>query len=323
MDPTQNQSGTPGPIFSAGSTPEEPPMAPAPTGSSPRTPFSNGGGDIILQPEGDYYSGAAKTSSKKPLIIVGIVVAVAVIALLVMLPLFNNHANSNDTKLKKELYLDVSSIYSGYSNVIDSYDGAIGLDPANGIIAQKPENILFYNLESYNSIFQKNDYILEFLQDSKDIAKKLGKYESDIDFVASNIQASSESINKNSEIVAKLNEAFIRPIQNSENWQYVGCVSNAKTQELLSSSDKKLADIARKYNQLACKDDIQIIFSSGELRTPESVDDNTRNMLEDISNSLVSYLGSVDIKSKDETFNKLQAIMDDVRPEEETTTEEK
>ena len=322
MDPTQNQSGTPGPIFSAGAAPEEPPMAPEPSGAGPKNPFSRGGGDIILQPNDDYYSGGTKPRSKKPIIIVGIIAAVAIIALLILLPILNNRSSTENTQLKKELYQTISSVYSGYSNVIDSYDNAIGLDPANGPIAQKPENILFYNYESYSAIFQKDDYISEFLQEAKDIAKKLGKYESDVDLITKNIQASLESINKNAETMAKLNEAFIRPIQDSENWQHAGCVSNSKTQGLLGSSDKKLANIAQKYNQLTCKDDIQVTFSSGELRTPESVDDSTMEILKDISNLLSSYLGSIKIESKDEIFNKLQAIIDDVKPEEETTTEE-
>lgn len=115
MDPTQNQSGTPGPIFSAGPSPEQPPMAGTPSGLSPspsqNTPFSNGGGDIILQP--DYYN--TKPRSKKPLIIGGIVAAVVVIALLILLPILSKKNNEviDESKVKSAAYSYMNYLFFG------------------------------------------------------------------------------------------------------------------------------------------------------------------------------------------------------------------
>ena len=186
---------------------------------------------------------------------------------------------------------------------------------------QHPESILFYYPESYDITFNISAFLLDSLQESKDIAEKLGKYESDIDFIIGSTQANLEAIKKNSEIMTKLNEAFISPIHSVENWQYIGCVSSPETQELLNSSDKKLASIAQKYNQLACKDDIQVVFGGGELQMPESVDESTMELLRDIANSLANYFGTINVDSKDEALTKLEYIMNETKPKEQNESE--
>lgn len=313
MDPTQNQSGTPGPIFSAGPGPEEPPMTGAPS-SGPRNPFSSGGGDIILQPSNDYYSGNQTARSKKSIIIIGIIAVVAVVTLLVVLSVFSR-SGTESAKINNNLYQNASAIYNGYSHTISLYDEIIGLDPSKGGITQHPENILFDYADTYYTVYEKSDSVLELLQKIENTAKESKKYEEDINFIVENAKTALEAIKENTEIVENLNEAFILPIQNSENWQFPGCVSNFKTQGLLNNQDKNLASIAQGYNQLACKDDIQIVFGYGDLKIPESVDESTMEILRTIAKSLVNYLGKIDVGSKDEVLNRLQTIMDATKPE--------
>lgn len=313
MDPTQNQSGTPGPIFSAGPAPEEPPMAPAPTGSGPKNPFS--GNDIILQPSNDYYSGGAKPRSKKSIIIIGAIAVVAVIALLVMLPLFSRSSGEDATGLREDLYFLATDIHDRYSSIIDSYNEIIGSDPTTSSLIKEPTSILFYQYGMYDSLYNEGEFIRSSLADIQDITQKLHKYEAETDFIAENTQAHVDIIMQNANTMRSLNQAFITPIQNAENWQYLGCVSSSETQSLLNSSDKKLANIAQKYNQLACKDDVQITFSDGELHLPKSVDAATAELLSEIASSLANYFGALDASARDEVLDKLQTIINETKPE--------
>lgn len=116
MDPTQNQSDASGPIFSAGAGPEEPPMTPAPTGSGPKNPFSNGG-DIILQPESSSYGSTPR--SKKPLIIGAVVVALVLILLVTLLLLGNDRSAVSAKNLREKFHRYTNLMLYGENSVED------------------------------------------------------------------------------------------------------------------------------------------------------------------------------------------------------------
>ncbi len=321
MDPTQNQSGTPGPIFSAGAAPEEPPMTPEPSGTGPKNPFSRGGGDIILQPSDDYYSGKS-ARSKKPLIIGGIIAVVAVIALLIMIPFFNRSSKVN-LEQKTELHNNSVAVLENYKYVIDAYDSSIGINPTGDILAKHPETILFGFYDTYYNLYTYSDFILTSLQEAKQNASEIHKYEKEINDIIDSIQSDMEAIKYNADIMAQLNKAFIMPIRDSEGWKYDGCISSTETRALLSNSDKKIASIARKYDQLACSDDIQVTFEEGEvLSIPVSVDENTLDILNDIVSSLKSYFKSIPSGFKEDVVEKLQTIIDGTKPEENVSNQD-
>ena len=311
MDPTQNQSGTPGPIFSAGAAPEEPPMTPEPSGTGPKNPFSRGGGDIILQPNDDYYSGGTKPRSKKPIIIGGIIAAVIVITLLVMLPFLKSPNNSISDRSKKDLNLYASTVYSEYNNVIELYDEYIGFNPKGGAITKNPEAILTISYYMYSLILEDAELALSALEYLKTTSSEAHAYEQDINYVAENIQKNFESIKKNISIVAKMGEAFINPIQSE--WAPVGCSPTSEAQKLLNSSDKKITNVAQQYNKLACRDDLQISFENDKI----IVDEQTRELLNNIATSLSNYFEPVSNEAKDEILNKLKTIIDETKSKDE------
>lgn len=110
MDPTQNQSDAPGPIFSAGASPEESPTPPAGGTSPASSPFSSGSGDIILQPS---YSPSSAPRSKKPLIIVGIIILFIIIIMIIMSFIYWPSNFKSDLKEFNQQYEELTKTYSG------------------------------------------------------------------------------------------------------------------------------------------------------------------------------------------------------------------
>ena len=267
MDPTQNQSGTPGPIFSAGPGPEEPPMTGAPSNSGPSNPFS-GGGDIILQPSDDYYSGKS-ARSKKPLIIGGIIAIVAIITLLILLPIISK-GNSNKTIVSKETSEKLSELESEYELLLSKYR-SVGYNPTNDNISIENEDVSFLPVEkdevlgiseSINTVNSKISSLKE-----ENLKSELSNLYEDYSSIEEKISSTTKTMENNVAILNKFLNAFLEPIDKIYSGiipASEGCETTNNMTQLINDDNQKISSAAENYQSAYCEI-VEIVKSGGDL----------------------------------------------------------
>lgn len=306
MNPSANSSGVPGPIFSGDSAPvppaETPPAGtPTPTTDPVFTPKND---DIILQPSQPAKNPALQ-KYKKPLIIVGIVLAV-VICVLLIISAVSKKSNNDSAEMDEAVFYESSLIFQNFNLLMNRYQDNIGLSPTSSIFIETPQKILFTDSSTYTSMKITSDALIESFSE---IITNTGKtkYNKPVIQVVTKAKPIVEKIQANVETIQKLHQAFIIPIQSSENWRHNGCVDSAEAKALLNDSDKKLAAIAKQYHELTCANP-EVEFSSGNSFMPQSVDAKSLALLNQIAGSLSSYLQPINDSSQ-EIFEEMSNIV--------------
>lgn len=312
MNPSANSSSPSGPIFSGDPAPVPPAETP-PAGAPTPTPdpvFTPKNDDIILQPSQPAKNPALQ-KYKKPLIIVGIVLAVVICILLIISAI--SKKSPVDEEAETEFYATVASVHGMYESVLDTYDRLIGLSPAGTSLEKHPENILFLSPDIYVGLYGDAEGVIVALEKLSQLSVEGSnkKYRTDISEITDTVKSEFTTIADNSKLISQFSDAFIAPIQNTEGWKSTGCNNGSEAKKLINNSDTKISTVAKQYYQLSCNKDIQITFDGEVVQIPQSVDTQTLGDLKNIADALSKTLTPVVVKDKTGVLSKFQKIIEE------------